>query len=162
MRRWSSGTPKLLVNVIKSVCRASGSLRRCLPKIREKSFCTFSSARPGCTEIVIGVANSGAIGVAGRCAFRMARKLSHLGPAIAESPRVLSSVPEASEGGKCAEECGWIRCSRACQYVRADDSWVCRIGVLILPCLRHLGCRLAPSPALKPDLTPCSGVVMSS
>ena len=68
--------------------------------MREKSFCTSSSARPECTEIVSGVAGSGGVGVAGRWAFRKAEKLSHLGLAFAEGHRLLSSVPEGSEGSE--------------------------------------------------------------
>ena len=73
--------------------------------MREESFCTSSSARPECTELVNGVAGSVGVGVAGRCAFRKARKLSHLGLAVAESHRLLSSVPEGSEGGESRAIC---------------------------------------------------------
>lgn len=52
-----------------------------------------------------GVAGSGGVGVAGRCAFRKARKLSHIGLAVAGSHRLLSSVPEGSEGGESGEIC---------------------------------------------------------
>ena len=64
-----------------------------------------------------GVAGSGAVGVAGRCAFRKARKLSCIGLAVAESHRLLSSVPEGSEGG---ESGGYVVESDA--VVRASKS----------------------------------------